>query len=98
MSAQIQNGSASKPAPDPSVSLHEHLLTIQDLARDFDLATQVVADRYWPELARLEQGATVDQYLPLLTARSVRDRLRRMPPAANEAERDGVDVLELLVD
>ena len=79
MSPQIQHGSAIGAAPDPSVSLHEHVIAIQDLAKDFDLPTQVVADMYWPELARLEQGATVDLYLPLLTERRVRDRLRRIP-------------------
>ena len=79
MSAQIQHASAIRTAPDPSVSLHEHMIAIQELAKDFDLPIPVVAEMYWPELARLEQGATIDLYLPLLTERRVRDRLRRIP-------------------
>jgi hypothetical protein len=39
----------------------------------------VVAELYWPELARLKQGATIELYLPLLTERRVRDSLRRIP-------------------
>ena len=81
MSAQIQKDSVVGTAPDPRGSLHEHVIAIQELARDFDLPTQVVADMYWPQLARLKQGATVDLYLPLLTERRVRDSLRRIPPA-----------------
>jgi hypothetical protein len=79
MSPQIQHESAIRTAPDPSGSLHEHLVAIQELAKGFDLPTQVVADMYWPELARLKQGATIDLYLPLLTERRVRDSLRRIP-------------------
>lgn len=81
MSAQIQKNSAIGTVPHPGGSLHEHVIAIQELARDFDLPTQVVADMYWPQLARLKQGATVDLYLPLLTERRVRDSLRRIPPA-----------------
>ncbi len=81
MSAQIQHKSAIRTTPDPNVSLNEHVIAIQELAKDFDLPLEVVADMYWPELARLTQGATIDLYLPLLTERRVRDSLRRMPRA-----------------
>jgi hypothetical protein len=79
MSSRIQPESAIRTAPDPGQSFHEHVIAIQELAKDFDLPTQVVAEMYWPELARLKQGATVDLYPPLLTERRVRDSLRRRP-------------------
>jgi Protein of unknown function (DUF3562) len=82
MSSQIQKESEIGTVPDPSGSLHEHVIAIQELANDFNLPTQVVADMYWPQLARLKQGATIDLYLPLLTERRVRDSLRRIPRAS----------------
>ena len=78
MSPQIQLATATKAATDPGEPIDEHLIAMQDLAKDFDLPMAVVAEMYWPELARLKQGATIDLYLPLLTERHVRERLRHM--------------------
>jgi len=79
MSPEIQPANASKIATEPSGPINEHLIAMQELAKDFDLPIGVVAKLYWPELARLEQGATIDLYLPLLTERHVRHKLRHMP-------------------
>jgi uncharacterized protein DUF3562 len=83
MSLQIKHTGATKTPPVPVEPIDEHVIAIQDLAKDFKLAIEVVADVYWPELAGLKQGATIDLYLPLLTARRVRQRLRRIPRPDN---------------
>ena len=88
----------SETAPGSGGSLHEHVIVIQKLAKDFDLPTKAVADMYWPELARLKQGATIDLYLPLLTERRVRDSLRRTATRRSKAKRHGLEALELVVD
>jgi hypothetical protein len=79
MSPQIKHAGATKTPLGPVQPIHEHVIAIQDLAKDFELPIPVVAAMYWPELAGLKQGATIDLYLPLLTARRVRERLRRIP-------------------
>jgi hypothetical protein len=79
MSLQIKHAGATKIPPGSVGPIDEHVIAIQDLAKDFELAVEAVADVYWPELAGLKQGATIDLYLPLLTARRVRERLRRIP-------------------
>ncbi len=83
MSLQIKHAGATKTPPGPVEPIDEHVIAIQDLAKDFELAVEVVADVYWPELAGLKRGATIDLYLPLLTARRVRERLRRIPRSDN---------------
>jgi len=77
MSQQTKDDSAATAAPDPVEPVHEHVVAIRDLAQAFDVPMPMVADMYWSELARLKEGATTVLYLPLLTARRVRDRLRR---------------------
>jgi len=71
--------------------IDEHWIAIEELAKDFKLPAELVADVYLQELAQLKQGATIDLYLPLRTARRVRERLRRMPrlqvPQINSAVR-----------
>ena len=62
---------------EPRGTFHEHIIAINELAHEFDLPESTVADMYWPELARLQEGATIDVYLPLLTERRLRERLRR---------------------
>lgn len=79
MSPQLKHDSPTETALDRLEPIHEHAAAIGDLAEAFDLPVPLVADMYWSELARLREGATIDLYLPLLTARRVRDRLRRMP-------------------
>ena len=75
MSPRIRTASG---APfEPRGTFHEHIIAIHELAHDFDLPESVVADMYWPELARLQEGATIDVYLPLLTERRLREHLRR---------------------
>ena len=74
MSPQIRTATG---APfEPRGTFHEHLIAIHDLAHDFDLPELMIAKMYWPELANLQEGATIDVYLPLLTERRVRERLR----------------------
>src|SRR5215470_14417538 len=75
MSPRIRNASG---APfEPRGTFHEHLTAIHELGHDFDLPEPAIADVYWHELAKLQEGATIDVYLPLLTERRVRERLRR---------------------
>lgn len=62
---------------EPRGTFHEHAIAIHGLAHDFNIPEPVVADMYWPELASLQEGATIDVYLPLLTERRVRERLQR---------------------
>jgi len=62
---------------EPRGTFHEHLIAIHELGKDLTLPEPVVADVYWPELPKLQEGATIDVYLPLLTERRVRERLRR---------------------
>jgi Protein of unknown function (DUF3562) len=75
MSPRIRTATGA--AFEPRGTFHEHIIAIHELAHDFDLPEPMVADMYWPELARLQKGATIDVYLPLLTERRVRKRLRR---------------------
>jgi hypothetical protein len=75
MSPRIRTASGA--AFEPRGTFHEHIIAIHELAHDFDLSEPTVADIYWPELARLQEGATIDVYLPLLTERRVRERLWR---------------------
>jgi hypothetical protein len=79
MSRQLKHDSLTETVLDRPEPVHEHAVAIDDLAEAFDLPVPLVADMYWSELARLREGATIDLYLPVLTARRVRDRLRRMP-------------------
>lgn len=75
MSHRIQTATG---APfQPLGTFHEHRIAIHNLAHDLDLPEPVVADIYWPQLASLQEGATIDVYLPLLTERRVRERLQR---------------------
>ena len=73
---------------EPRGTFHEHIIAINELAHDFDLPESMVADLYWPELARLQEGATIDVYLPLLAERRLRERLRRSgkPDEARRSE------------
>ena len=75
MSPRIRTATGA--AFEPRGTFHEHIIAISELAHDFDLPESMVADMYWPELARLQEGATIDVYLPLLTERRSRERLRR---------------------
>jgi hypothetical protein len=75
MSPRIRTATGA--AFEPRGTFHEHIIAINELAHDFDLSESVVADLYWPELARLQEGATIDVYLPLLTERRLRERLWR---------------------
>ena len=75
MSPRIRTATGA--AFEPRGTFHEHIIAINELAHDFDLPESVVADMYWPELARLQEGATIDVYLPLLTERRLREHLRR---------------------
>jgi hypothetical protein len=75
MSPRIRTATGA--AFEPRGTFHEHIIAINELAHDFDLPESTVADIYWPELARLQEGATIDVYLPLLTERRSRERLRR---------------------
>ena len=79
MSPQRIHDGAAKIPPGAAGPFHEHLIAMEGLARDFKLPAKIIADVYWQELAGLKQGATVDLYLPLRTARRVRKRLGRMP-------------------
>ena len=75
MSPRIRTATGA--AFEPRGTFHEHIIAISELAHDFDLPESMVADMYWPELARLQEGATIDVYLPLLTERRLREHLRR---------------------
>jgi len=90
MSPRIRTATGA--AFEPRGTFHEHIIAINELARDFDLPESVVADLYWPELARLQDGATIDVYLPLLTERRLREHLRRsgksVEAQSNEAHDD----------
>jgi len=74
MSPRIRTATGA--AFEPRGTFHEHIIAISDLAHDFDLPESMVADMYWRELARLQEGATIDVYLPLLTERRLREHLR----------------------
>ena len=52
-----------------------HLDAISRLAQELALPEEVVAERYACELAALQEGARIDDYLILLTARRVRRTL-----------------------
>jgi hypothetical protein len=57
----------------------QHTAAIERLAEDSHWPVPVVAEMYWHELTQLEEDATVQTYLGLLTARKVREALRHLP-------------------
>jgi hypothetical protein len=57
----------------------QHAAAIKRLAEDSNWPVPVVAEMYWHELTQLEEDATVQTYLGLLTARKVREALRHLP-------------------
>jgi len=79
MSPESKYDGATKIPLGPAGPIHEHVIAIEELAKDFKLPAEIVADVYLQELEQLKQGATIDLYLPLRTARRVRERLRRIP-------------------
>jgi hypothetical protein len=58
----------------------QHTDAIEQLAEDTAWPVHVVAEMYWSELTLLQEDATVDTYLSLLTSRKVRETLRHAPP------------------
>ena len=69
--------SLAVPAP-----LAQHSEVIRRLAADANWPVPVVAEMYWHELTQLQQRATVETYLGLVTAHKVREALRHMPRRA----------------
>ena len=57
----------------------EHTYAIAQLSENSHWPLPAVAEMYWKELAHLKEGATVRNYLGLLTTRKVRETLRHMP-------------------
>jgi len=86
MSPRIRTATGA--AFEPRGTFHEHVVAINELAHDFDLPESTVADLHWSELARLQDGATIDVYLPLPTERRLREHLRRSvkPDEARRSE------------
>jgi hypothetical protein len=64
------------PATSPAM-LAQHHSAINALAEHCDSPADLVESLYWSELRSLEPEARVTQYLPLVTSRRVRERLRR---------------------
>jgi hypothetical protein len=55
----------------------QHQNAIEALAEHWQSPRDVIEAMYWNEFARIEPGARITQYLPLVTSRRVRDLLRR---------------------
>lgn len=71
--AQLHDLSASK------LPAAQHSDAIEQLAGDTAWPIPIVAEMYWSELMLLQEDATVDTYLSLLTTRKVRETLRHAP-------------------
>lgn len=60
-----------------AVEQANHLKTMRALAEELHANFDVVKERYEGVFDRLQVGATVRDFLPVLTARYVREALRR---------------------
>ena len=63
----------------PKLPASQHTDAIEQLAEDEALPVPIVAEMYWREFTLLQEDATVETYLSLLTARKVRETLRHAP-------------------
>ncbi|MBC8007820.1 MAG: DUF3562 domain-containing protein [Prolixibacteraceae bacterium] len=63
----------------------KHLKAIQRLAGEIGRDVALVKDTYEHELERLQDGARVRDYLPLLTARHTMEILRNIPETRGSA-------------
>jgi hypothetical protein len=66
-----------KPTPGAADMAESHRHAIQALAEHSRSPFELVESLYRSELIKLEPGARITQYLPLVTSRRVRDRLRQ---------------------
>ena len=55
-----------------------HLEYIERLAQEVDCPVQMIEPLYEQTLARLKSGATVQDYLPILTAKGVKKALKEI--------------------
>lgn len=90
MHASLDHPSVLQPAVSPEVPLpysdlyadakdrSRHQCNIEQLAQENDYPAQLIEPIYESLLARLRSNATVQDYLPILVAKGVRNALREI--------------------